>query len=132
MKYLLQMGAISCLMLIGGVGCGGGPGADTASVTGKVTVAGQPVENITVTLQSEGGGRPAIGITDSSGNFSLATFSKGDGAVPGKHKVSFGMSGTDSAALPFNKKYLNPATSGIIADVVAGQSNELPVWDLEK
>jgi hypothetical protein len=135
------------------IGCNG-PGVDLADVRGKVTVAGQPMAGITITFTPESG-RPATGVTDASGNFTLSTFSSGDGAVPGKHKVAFAKSATgdltkgppmtipDPSAggkpmpptgpeTPFNSKYTNPDTSGITVDVLAGKTNEVGPWDLEK
>ena len=87
----MKAGSVARLVLASAamfiLGCGG-PGVGMQKVTGKVTVAGSPMQDITVTFLPTSG-RPASGITDSSGNFTLATFSKGDGAVEGKHKVSF-------------------------------------------
>jgi hypothetical protein len=148
----------SAAMLI--LGCGG-PGVGMQKVTGKVTVAGSPMQDITVTFLPTSG-RPASGITDSSGNFTLATFSKGDGAVEGKHKVSFayrpvkpsdgsggkpanipdssmsapakgGAGGTTPGAppAPFNAKYSSPETSGIEVEIGSGKPTTF-TWDLEK
>jgi hypothetical protein len=123
-------------------GCGG-PGVDMATVNGKVTVAGQPVKDITVTFTPESG-RPATGVTDANGNYTLSSFSAGDGAMPGKYTVAFSVATSDEPPpsdqppdqapppLPFNAKYLSGATSGITAEVVAGKTNEMPTWDLEK
>jgi hypothetical protein len=111
MKAAWQVATVLCLTLL--AGCGG-PGAETARVKGKVTVAGQPVKGILVNFTPEAGGRPAFGVTDDSGAYSLSTFSDGDGAVPGKHQVSFGMESAEPApgdysgkapTLPFNAKY---------------------------
>jgi hypothetical protein len=122
------------------VGCGGA-GGDTGRVKGKVTVAGQPVEGIAVTF-TPASGRPAVGVTDASGNFTLSTLSNADGAVPGTHKVSFSkgssgdsppsdLTGPPPPPQPFNAKYSSGATSGITAEVVKGKTNEF-TWDLEK
>lgn len=141
------------------LGCGGS-GESTYKVTGNVKVAGTPMQDITVTFMPVAG-RPASGITDSSGNFTLATFSKGDGAVAGKHKVSFayrpikpgdgsgkpanipdssmskpgagGAGATTPGAppTPFNAKYTNPETSGIEVEIGSGKPTTF-TWDLEK
>lgn len=142
MKAVLRMGAALGLAAILLAGCGG-PGVDTGSVKGKVTVAGQPVKGILVNFTPEAGGRPATGVTDEAGNFTLSTFSSGDGAIPGKHKVSFSFAtsgepppsdapATEAPPPPFNTKYANGETSGITADVAAGKTNQLEPWDLEK
>lgn len=62
-------------------------GPATYAVTGTVTQGGQPVEGATVTFVPTSGGESASGITDASGNYTLATFKAGDGAVPGQYGV---------------------------------------------
>lgn len=118
-------------------GCGSGGTADTRSVTGTVTYNGAPVADASVTLTPENG-RPATGITDSAGKFTLTTFKQSDGAVPGKHKVSVApnasqippMPGTPEAAAaaagkpPFPPRYSNPETSGLTADVKESGGND--------
>jgi hypothetical protein len=68
-----------------GVGCGG---PATVPVTGTVTLDGEPVDGASVMFVAEGEGRPASGTTDGSGNFTLTTFTGGDGALPGSYKVT--------------------------------------------
>lgn len=137
LRASIVLGAVAILM----AGCNG-PGVDMAKVTGKVTVAGAPMADVTVTFVPEAGGRPATGITDSGGNFTLATFSQGDGAIPGKHKVAFAVNTSAPpsnlpgdiaapAAAPFNAKYLNADTSGITKEVKAGEANHFD-FDLDK
>jgi hypothetical protein len=67
------------------VGCGG---PATVPVSGTVTLDGEPVDGATVTFVPEGEGRPANGNTDASGNFTLTTFTGGDGALPGSYNVT--------------------------------------------
>jgi hypothetical protein len=143
MNRVWLAGAVGVAAILCATGCGG-PDIDTVKVTGKVTVAGQPVKDIIVSLLPDAGGPVSRGITDASGNFTLSTLSSGDGAIPGKYKVSFGVASTGepppsdlttSAAtpsIPFNTKYSSAETSGITADVAAGKANVLPTWDLEK
>jgi hypothetical protein len=90
-------------LLILGFGCAGcGGGSDnlaTAKVTGKVTYNNMPVTGGSVTFSpissASGGtkpsmvGKPAAGVVGSDGTFSLSTYGSGDGAVVGKHRVSF-------------------------------------------
>jgi hypothetical protein len=133
---LVEIAAASLLI----AGCGG-PNLTTAPVKGKVTVAGQPLENIQITfIPAEG--RPALGRTDAEGNFTLSTMSANDGAVPGTHQVKFfyatDTGEVDSSApppesvpLPFNAKYAGKMSSGITAEVEVGKTNEF-TWDLEK
>jgi hypothetical protein len=140
MKGFLRAVVIFATATFLAVGCGD-TGGGTARVKGKVTVAGLPVEGIAVTFTPTSG-RPAVGVTDASGNFTLSTLNNADGAVPGTHKVAFSkgpsgdpppsdLTGPPPPAQPFNAKYTSGATSGITAEVVKGKSNEF-TWDLEK
>jgi len=156
--WLAGVATTLMISLIAGCGGCGGPGVDMATAKGNVKVAGQPMADITVTF-TPASGRPATGLTDAKGDFTLATFKEGDGAALGKHKVSFnhtpqktsptgpptgaeymptpdmrggpGGKGKAAPAAPFNAKYSNPGTSGIEVEVVAGKTNEFS-WDLEK
>lgn len=72
-------------------GCGGGP--KTASVSGVVTLDGQPYPNAVVSFQPQGGdtsdgaGVGSTGLTDENGRYTLSTVDGKGGAVVGKHKV---------------------------------------------
>jgi hypothetical protein len=76
-------------LLVSALGCTGGGGhPETAEVTGKVTHNGGAVAGAMVSFSPDGAGTAAAGVTDATGKFSLTTFASGDGAVPGKYKVS--------------------------------------------
>jgi hypothetical protein len=88
---------LSCLLLLAGLvalsGCGKGP-YETAPVSGRVTLDGQPVANAAVMFQPvapEGTVNPgpgSYGITDAEGRYTLKLVGKETrGAVVGKHKV---------------------------------------------
>jgi hypothetical protein len=68
-------------------GCGG---ADKpVTVTGVVTVNGEPVVGAMVTFLPEGeAGRLASAITGTGGTFRLTTWKPHDGALPGAYKVT--------------------------------------------
>lgn len=72
------------------VGCSGGPKRPaTVKVSGKVTMGGTPVPRATVSFQPTApGGRAAVGVTDDAGQYTLTTFSAGDGAVAGDYGVA--------------------------------------------
>lgn len=71
------------------VGCGESSDLPpTATVTGTVTYQGQPVANAQITFYPDEGRKPASGTADEDGAYSLTTFSNGDGAIPGTHKVT--------------------------------------------
>ena len=80
------------------IGCGKGP--KKVSVSGKVTLDGQPIQNCSVLFQAVNPGgtaewRPdATGLTDSEGRFVLSSIGEkgGAGAVAGEYVVKFGWS----------------------------------------
>ncbi len=135
------------------LGCGGGSGENPAAVpvSGTVTLGGQPVEGAQVVFSPTGGeGNAAAGTTDATGKYSLTTGAAGDGAVPGSYRVAItkvegatqpgttGMSEEESRAAHYNQaaggdaegpkdllpaKYKSADTSGLKAEVQAGQEN---------
>jgi hypothetical protein len=94
---------VGLFSVLGGVvllssGCGGSSGEfKLAPVKGKVIYNGQPVTSGTIHFRpiavpgtKEGTqGRPASGQVQSDGTFVLTTFRQGDGAIVGKHEVSY-------------------------------------------
>lgn len=72
------------------IGCSGGPDdrPSVVPVTGKITYKGKPVTGAFVNFSSEKSPRPANGMTDNDGRFSLTTFGTDDGAIPGEYQVS--------------------------------------------
>jgi hypothetical protein len=61
-----------------------------------VQLDGSPVAKATVMFRPEGGGRPVWAITNEDGSFELTTFENGDGALPGKYRVTIALSETNS------------------------------------
>jgi hypothetical protein len=126
-------GRASGLLLVGllvSVACqtGCAPKGDltTAPVSGKITYKGQPVPTGTI-MFVPGEGPAATGEIAKDGSYTLSTYSNGDGAVLGAHKVSItalqnvgaGLpeqkSGTPPSLIP--KKYISDMTSGLTAEV---------------
>lgn len=73
-------------------GCGGSSGVDGRPAVYPVSIRilynDQPVEDATVTLQSQGDSdAAAYGRTDAAGLAEITTFEQGDGAVEGEHLV---------------------------------------------
>lgn len=66
------------------VGCDSGPPVGT--VTGTVTMDGEPVDNALISFVPQEGGTTATGKTDANGNYELHRLS-GPGAVVGTYKV---------------------------------------------
>lgn len=83
-----------CLLLfcINLVGCRGGgdgyrPRAKVYKVTGKITYLGSPLIGAAVSFSPVGDQPAAVAKTNDSGQFSLMTYSPGDGAAAGEYKV---------------------------------------------
>ena len=114
------------------VGCAKPGRAPTAKAAGTLSAGGAPLAGVNVTF-TPAAGRSASATTDAEGRFSLSTFAPGDGAVPGKHRVTLSlkeadvpMPGTPEAAaykpapLPFAKKYAGLATTDLEIEIPAG------------
>lgn len=80
------------IAILSSAGCGD---SSIAPVSGKVTVAGEPVEGIRLVFSpvlSEDGKDPgpwSSGVTNSAGEYTLETRYKDNGAVVGQHTVAF-------------------------------------------
>ena len=127
------------------VGCGSS-GPATVPVTGTILLDGNPVEGATVMFIPTEGGRMATGTTDASGQFTLTTFEKGDGAIIGSNKVAVSLRKVTGEFLddegqvdpddPRNTvewvvpmKYCIADTSGLTCEVAKGM--EPPTFDLK-
>src|SRR5262245_5006235 len=78
--------------------CGCGP--SRSSVSGVVTLDGNPLPNARVILTPVGGsGRPAHATTDESGKFTVTSVKPGDGAYRGEYKVTFSLIEDDAIDL---------------------------------
>ncbi len=134
MKSLLSVSVCVAALLLSA--CNRGP--QMVPVTGEVLLDGKPVEGAAVLFTPDAGGRPADGVTDKEGKFSLQTYEPGDGAPLGKYKVAIvGMRQTGIQATADGlsgevdpgkvreiwfvpRKYSTPETSGIEAEVKRG------------
>jgi hypothetical protein len=132
-RKLAPLGLAIVTLLV--VGCGKPGEAPTVKATGTVTHKGKPVDKASVAFLPEKG-RPAAGITDASGKFTLSTFKPGDGAVPGLHKVAISeppsaeeqtnptYAPPDPTKARFPLKYADPKLSGFTAKVEEGGKND--------
>jgi hypothetical protein len=126
------------LALVLVAGCGKAGTEPTAKVTGTVTYNGARAAEAAVTFYPEQG-RPASGVTDAEGAFTVSTFASGDGAVLGKHTVTIaeaaskepppmpGMPGAENYKPPaprFPAKYADRSTTPFTATVEKGKKNE--------
>lgn len=84
---LALCGALCLALPLGLVGCGS---SGRAPVSGKVTVQGQPVQGGTLVFSPlKGEGKSATAEIKSDGTYTLGTNRPGDGAVVGRHRVTF-------------------------------------------
>lgn len=115
---LLAAVALAC------VGCGGKMG----SVTGKVTVEGQPVANASVTFEDGVKHIRASGVTDANGVYTLSTNAKNDGAPVGDYKVSVTQAGPEDSSQTtapprlFPPQFERAETSGLTTSVKSGSN----------
>ena len=92
----------------------------------------QPVAGAQVMFNVEGG-RPAQGTTDTSGKFTLTSFEAGDGAPPGKYKVTVVKQVKTDASDPYSptknelpERYASATTSPLDIEVKA-EPNDVPL-----
>ena len=83
---LRTVAAVMVLALVGASGCG--PGSIIVPVTGVVVYQGKPVADAKVMFMSPESSRTATSQTNAAGEFALTTFTDGDGAAIGEHKVA--------------------------------------------
>jgi hypothetical protein len=116
------------------MGCGRGGGQEVVPVRGTITYGGgtwpkpgvlQFFADSSVPDQSL---RPAVGEFGADGRLTVTTFTKGDGLVPGKYRISVVSYETppSKTELTFPKNYVprryhSPATSGLAITVDKGQ-----------
>lgn len=86
----IRMQWMFAIILFGACGCGGGGAGrpDLVPVTGTVMYNGKPIAGASVSFWKEGAPRPAAGITDSDGKFSLSMFDPNDGAMVGENVIT--------------------------------------------
>jgi hypothetical protein len=89
MKWVrFVMGLASCSLALL-AGCGGGERLEgTVNAGGTVTLDGKAVDGATVSFVPDGEGRSASAMTSSDGTFRLTTVNPGDGAIPGRYRIS--------------------------------------------
>lgn len=116
------------------LGCSKKGGLETAPVKGKITYKGKALPSGTV-MFVPAEGPAATGEINSEGSYVLTTYTSGDGAVVGNHKVTIVALQDMGDALPEHrnplpppivpKKYLSDTTSGLTAEVKAKITNEV-------
>ncbi|MCA9239252.1 MAG: hypothetical protein KDA37_03595 [Planctomycetales bacterium] len=130
-RLALVHGAALALLALALGGCHSRP--PLGKVTGRVTLDGKPLGFGKVMFQNTHGGQPAIGDIESDGTFVLSTFTPGDGAIVGSHRVRVvcyssqdpakmaldGPAGDALGELLIPEKYSSLGASGLTAEVPA-------------
>ena len=80
-KLLVLVLPIFVLMI---TGCGS-DGPELIPVSGTVTLNGTPIDEVVVTFVPHHAGKPAMGLTDKQGRFSLSTTELDDGVAVGPY-----------------------------------------------
>lgn len=123
----------SLLLAVLAFGCSDVPTGEivpTSPAAGVAKFQGKPLEYYQIQFIPEEG-RPAAGITDENGNFTLGTNDIGDGAPSGSHRVAvtyvgpppppdYGVTNFDPIPPPKFKipaKFNDPNKSGIVVEV---------------
>jgi hypothetical protein len=112
--------------------CGGSDKFDTVPAKGEVTYKGQPLGKGQIQLLPDNG-PAAVGLIE-DGKFVLGTNADGDGAPPGKYRVTvfsykeiknrFGET-TSKSVIP--NRYANPDTSGLVVEIPEGGNEAIKV-----
>ena len=109
-------------------GCGS-DGLQLVPVEGTVMLDGKPLEGASILFQPDAGGRPATGVSDANGKFTLTTMEPGDGAQVGMNKVSVAKEQVVASKRKLEEgefepikfltpvKYASPNTSGLTVNV---------------
>jgi hypothetical protein len=107
----LMLSTISILPL---AGCGSDNRLPTATVKGKVTYNGEPLQIGSLLFVPVGGGPSAEANIDRNGNYAVGTYETTDGAVLGKHQVLI-------------TAFTSPGGSGLPEDAVKGDAAPVSV-----
>lgn len=147
MRSFAELSFYACIFIVVLFTQGCGKKSSVSPVQGIVTLDGTPVPDASVTFMPAEGGRPAFGISDAQGKYTLTTFEQGDGALHGNHLVTI-MAVDESAdakakemaeeigslaelaSRPAKRTYRVPEiysdkeTSGLSFEVKAGEQNQ--------
>jgi hypothetical protein len=112
------------------IGCSDGR-LELAPVSGRVTVAGEPLAAGKIVFQPEAG-RASFGRIEGGRILEVTTYAQGDGVPVGKQRVDENVAMTNpveyarimkEGSIP--SRYHQAATSGLTAEIMRGQANEL-------
>lgn len=120
---------------IAALGCRPAGSVPTVPASGRLIYAGRPLAGIDVVFTPTDGRRGSA-TTDANGRFTISTFARGDGAVPGRHLVTLwphpqanaviedsyaaratANSDATTKNLPFPKRYSSTGDSPLVVDL---------------
>ena len=114
---LFAFGVLS--LTVAGCGGGGADLPDLGTVSGKVTMDGQPLAGAVVIFTPVSGPGSSTGITDESGEYKLV-FRQAVGAVVGSHKVSISKRNAEDLSLHDQQAGTGPDAPAAAAPAAAG------------
>lgn len=138
-RVFKQLLPVPLLLLLGITGCGGS-GIPTASVSGTVTVNGQPVQGVEVMFVPDAKIRPSVGLTDAKGRYRAEFLNTQSGVALGPCVVQFSIYRGDSMKnyLPkqFNENaadnpqfHLDIPKEGLVFDYDIPYDGEIPPYE---
>ncbi len=129
-KPWLQLSLLGILMVFS-IGCGRQDGPELATVTGKITLDGQPLPRVNIRfIPQQQGGSPSFGGTNAEGQYRLLFNHHRAGAMLGTHRVEIEPAepeqGEDGKALPGVQVVKLPKKSipsgGLTAEIKPGRN----------
>ena len=124
-RFWIMLTIVSTTAILPGCGSDGPP---LGSVSGTVTLDGEPVPNAFVVFTPEGAGRPSQTKTDASGEFTLSFTGSEGGALIGTHQVTVSTEDIPDEGEPVPERI--PAkynTEGSISVTVKDGPNDIPL-----
>lgn len=132
------IGGLSLAILVIGCGPGVNPDApETAPVQGTVMYQGKPLAEGVVRFNPQGTeGNPGSGMIQPDGTFQLSTYSRHDGAVLGKHKVTIEIplkmdGSTPDPPIQLPKAYGDIENTPLEVTVEGGETNQVKLEIVE-
>lgn len=117
-----QLLAIVAVVLATTAGCGQqDANPATTVVSGVVKFKGKPLANATIVLSPvDSTLKTAAGKSDANGEFTLTTFTVGDGAIPGKYRIAVSATKEDNSLTQVSSQ----SASNELADEEASYTGE--------
>jgi len=136
-KRTIGLGLVAVAIAMVVAGCSRPGTAPTVPAAGILLLADKPLADVSIVFVPTSG-RPAYGVTNAAGKFTMSTFRRDDGAVAGNHRVMLDVpdpgrpeAGTPEARsyrpkpLPFAARYGAIATTDLEVSLPAAGSTNL-------